>query len=238
MGCVPNRRLSVARRLGASPALVLALAVLLVAGCGSSSKTSSATAKASSSTTSTAPASTSASATSTSTTTSAAKGNRGKQGAASATTASTTGNGSASGRTPVPNPLRQILRARPRDSFEARLNALCTRGNTATRTFARQYRQAFLARNYALLASLREKALNAYVAVANPASLTAPASHQAAFKRYVAASQSFAQVNHQIDAALAAHNLAGVQKLQQQVVAAGTARAQAAVALGARACAV
>jgi hypothetical protein len=216
--------------------------MLLVAGCGSSSKTSSATAKASSSTTSTAPASsstsTSTSATATSTTRSAAKGKQGKRGAASATTASTTGNGSASGRTPVPNPLRQILRARPRDSFESQLNALCTRGNTATRPFARQYRQAFLARNYVLLASLREKALNAYVAVANPASLTAPASHQAAFKRYVAASQSFAKVNHQIDAALAAHNLSGVQKLQQQVVAAGTARAQAAVALGARACAV
>lgn len=216
------------------------MGTLLVAGCGSSSKTSSATAKASSSTTSTAPASsnTSTSATSTSTTPSAAKGKRGKRGAATATTASTTGNGSASGRTPVPNPLRQILHARPRDSFESQLNALCTRGNTATRPFARQDRQAFLARNYVLLASLREKALNAYVAVANPASLTAPASHQAAFKRYVAASQSFAKVNHQIDAALAAHNLSGVQKLQQQVVAAGTARAQAAVALGARACAI
>jgi hypothetical protein len=212
--------------------------MLLVAGCGSSSKTSSATAKASSSTTSTAPASSSTSTTSTSATPSAANGKRGKRGASSATTASTTGNGSASGRTPVPNALRQILRARPRDSFETRLNALCTRGNTATRPFARQYRQAFLARNYVLLANLREKALNAYVAVANPASLTAPASHQAAFKRYVAASQSFAKVNHQIDAALAAHNLSGVQKLQQQVVTAGTARAQAAVALGARACAI
>jgi hypothetical protein len=219
--------------------------MLLVAGCGSSSKTSSATAKASSSTTSTAPASsstsssTSASATATSTT-SAGKGKPAKPGTASTTTTNATGagNGSASGRTPAPNPLRQILRARPHDSFEAQLNALCSRGNNATLPFARRYRQAFLSRNYVLLASLREQALKAYVAIANPASLTAPASHQAAFKRYVAASQTFAKLNHQVDAALASHNLSAVQKLQQQVVATGTARAQAAVALGARACAV
>ncbi|MGH2867415.1 MAG: hypothetical protein ACRDNK_07590 [Solirubrobacteraceae bacterium] len=217
--------------------LVLALSMLLVAGCGSSSKTSSVAAKASSSTTSTAPASSSSSASpaSTSTTSSTATGKRAKRGTAST---ATTGNGSASGRTPVPNPLRQILRARPHDSFETKLNNLCSRGNRATLPFARRYRQAFLGHNYVLLASLREQALKAYEAVAHPTSLTPPASHQGAFQRYLAASQSFAKVNHQIDAALAAHNLSGVQKLQQTIVAVGTARAQAAIALGARSCAI
>jgi hypothetical protein len=102
---------------------------------------------------------------------------------------------------------------------------------------ARQYRQAALKSDSAQLAKLREQALRAYQATVNLGSLTPPASDQTAFRQYVTATQNFAKVTHEIDAALATRNVSTAQKLDQLIVQAGGQRARAAAALGARACA-